>query len=232
MTPPRLVVLDVAGTLVDDAGVVLSAFSMALAQAGITVPRDELNAVRGANKLQVFRTFAVRQHGPGPEAVQAAHEALASFNEEVAVRFRDEPLDLVSGAGDALEAMRGAGLKLATNTGFNRRVAELVLSRLRHQLGPFDAHVCGDDVPAGRPAPYMVFLAMERAEVSDIRAVVTVGDTPLDLRAGTNAGAGGVVGVLTGSHDWQSLGATRHTHLISSVAELPALLRAEFGLQI
>jgi phosphonatase-like hydrolase len=232
VTPPRLIVLDVAGTLVDDAGVVLSAFGTALEQAGIAADRDELNAVRGANKLQVFRTFAARAHGPGAEAVRAAHEALAAFNEELAVRFRDEPLDLFPGVADALEALRAAGLKLATNTGFNRQIAELVLGRLRRQLGLFGAHICGDDVPAGRPAPFMVFLAMERAEVSDTRSVIAVGDTPLDLQAGTNAGAGGVVGVLTGTHDWRSLGATRHTHLIPSVAELPALLRAEFGVDI
>jgi len=230
--PPRLIVLDVAGTLVDDAGVVLAAFAIALERAGVEVSRDELNAVRGANKLQVFRTFATRAYGPGPEAVRAAHEALATFNEELAVRFRDEPLDLFPGVAEALEAMRGAGLKLATNSGFNRPVAELVLHRLRRELGLFDAHVCGDDVPAGRPAPFMIFLAMERAEVADTRAVVVAGDTPLDLQAGTNAGAGAVVGVLTGTHDWQSLGAHRHTHLIPSVADLPALLASEFGVEI
>jgi len=232
VTPPRLVVLDVAGTLVEDAGAVLGAFSTALEQAGVAADRDELNAVRGANKLQVFRTFAARAHGPGPEAVRAAHEALATFNEELAVRFRDEPLDLFPGVAEALEAMRAAGLKLATNTGLNRQLAEIVLGRLRRPLGLFDAHVCGDDVPAGRPAPFMVFLAMERAEVADVRSVITVGDTPLDLQAGANAGAGGVVGVLTGTHDWRSLGGTRHTHLLPSVAELPALLRSEFGMDV
>ena len=232
MTPPRLVVLDVAGTLVDDAGVVLSAFGTALRQVGIVADRNELNAVRGANKLQVFRTFAARAHGPSPEAVRAAHEALAAFNEELAVRFRDEPLDLFPGVAESLEAMRAAGLKLATNSGLNRQTAEIVLGRLRRQLGLFDAHICGDDVPAGRPAPFMVFLAMERTEIADTRSVIAVGDTPLDLQAGTNAGAGGVVGVLTGTHDWRSLGATRHTHLLPSVAELPALLRSEFGVDV
>lgn len=232
MSAPRLVVLDVAGTLVDDAGVVLDAFATALAQVGITAARDELNTVRGANKLQVFRNFAARAHGPGPEAVRAAHEALATFNEELAVRFRDERLDLFPGASEALEAMRSAGLKLATNSGLNRQIADLVLNRLRRELGLFDAHVCGDDVPAGRPAPFMIFLAMERAEVGDTRRVVVAGDTPLDLQAGTNAGAAGVVGVLSGTHDWRSLGTTRHTHLIPSVAELPALLRDEFGIEV
>ena len=46
---------------------------------------------------------------------------------------------------------------------------------------------------------------MEAAGVSDVRQVLNVGDTPLDLQAGTHAGVRGVVGVLTGTHDQESL---------------------------
>ena len=232
MVAPQLVVLDLAGTLLDDGGVVLDAFRIALERAGIPAEAHELNAVRGANKLHVFRSFAARAHGPGPATVQAAHEALAIFNEELAVQFRDGQVDTFPGVREALEAMRAAGLRLATNSGFSRPIAESVLVRLRWQAGLFDAHVCGDDVPEGRPAPFMIFLAMERAGVHDARSVIAVGDTPLDLQAGTNAGAGGVVGVLTGTHDVTTLGRTRHTHLIPSVADLPALLRDEFAVAL
>jgi len=229
---PRLVILDLAGTLLDDGGAVIDAFRIALTRGGIQADDADLSAVRGANKLQVFRRFATDALGPGPEAIQAAHEALAVFNEELAVRLRDGELDFVPGAAEAMETLRGAGLKLASNSGFSRQIAEAVLARLRRRAGAFDADVCGDDVPEGRPAPYMIFLAMERTGVHDARAVVVVGDTPLDLQAGTNAGAGGVVGVVTGSHDWHSLGATRHTHLLPSVADLPRLLRDEFDVEL
>lgn len=232
MTAPELVVLDLAGTTFDDDGAVLAAFQAALASAGITAPPEQLNAVRGANKLQVFRTFAAAQFGPSPEAVRAATEAMAHFNDELAVQFRDGPVEYLPGVQEALRALRAAGLKLASNTGFSRPLAERVLARLRRGGDLFDVNVCGDDVPSGRPAPYMIHLAMERAGVHAAAAVVTVGDTPLDLQAGTNAGAGGVVGVLSGAHDWRTLGASRHTHLIPSVAELPALLRDQFGVAL
>jgi phosphoglycolate phosphatase-like HAD superfamily hydrolase len=51
-----------------------------------------------------------------------------------------------------------------------------------------------------------------------------IGDTALDLQAGTNAGAGWVIGVLSGAHDAEMLGRTPHTHLLPSIAELPGLL--------
>jgi phosphonatase-like hydrolase len=229
---PHLIVFDLAGTLLDDGGAVLGALRIALSRSGIQVEEDELNAMRGANKLHVLRSFAIRSLGPGPEALQAAHEGFSTFHEELAVRVRDGDIDLISGVPETLELLRGAGLKLATNSGFDRTIAEATLNRFRRSIGAFDADVCGDDVPEGRPAPYMIHLAMERAGIHDVRRVVVVGDTPLDLQAGTNAGAAGVVGVLTGTHDWRSLGAVRHTHLIPSVAALPALLRTEFEIDV
>ncbi len=83
-----------------------------------------------------------------------------------------------------------------------------------------DTVVCGSDVAAGRPAPFMIFQAMERLGVTDVARVLVAGDTPRDLEAGTNAGAGFVVGVLTGAGDADELGAHPHTHLLSSVADL------------
>ncbi len=58
--------------------------------------------------------------------------------------------------------------------------------------------------------------------------MVKIGDTVLDLKAGINAGVGGVIGVLSGSHGPAKLGCTAHTHIISSVADLPGLLKSEF----
>jgi acetoin utilization deacetylase AcuC-like enzyme len=56
-----------------------------------------------------------------------------------------------------------------------------------------------------------------------VARVAVVGDTPLDLAAGKNAGAGWVIGVMSGAHGVETLGKTPHTHLLGSVAELPGL---------
>jgi phosphoglycolate phosphatase-like HAD superfamily hydrolase len=69
---------------------------------------------------------------------------------------------------------------------------------------------------------------MEATGVQDVRQVINVGDTPLDLQAGTNAGVRGVVGVLTGPHGEEHLKREPHTHIIPSVADLRALIEREF----
>lgn len=227
MSSIDLVIFDLAGTTVDDGGAVLAAFRGTLSRFSVPFEEHELQAVRGANKLQVFRQFATRSFGPGPEAVRVSREAHIAFTEELLHEYRTGPLETIPGAEETFAALQERNIKVATNSGFGRDIADTILGRLGWR-SLLDAEVCGDDVSMGRPAPFMIYLAMERAGVQDARRVVAVGDTPLDLQAGTHAGCGGVVGVLTGSHGVETLGATRHTHLIASVASLPALIDAEF----
>ena len=79
-------------------------------------------------------------------------------------------------------------IRVALNTGFERDIAEAILNDLRWDGEVIDAVVCGDDVSLGRPAPFLIFRAMERTNVQSVHQVVNVGDTTLDLRAGHNAG--------------------------------------------
>ncbi|HEY7295216.1 MAG TPA: HAD family hydrolase [Dehalococcoidia bacterium] len=229
MSTLRLVVFDLTGTLVDDGGAVLDTYRRALQAEQIPFDEADLQAARGGSKQTVFRSFAERAFGAGEEARRAASNAFDRFDAELAAAYRHGPLAEIDGASACLATLTRSGLKLATNTGFGQSTAAIMLERLNWLAAPFAAHVASDEVPEGRPAPYMIQLAMQRTAVVDARTVLVVGDTPRDLQAGTNAGAAGVVGVLTGSHGVESLGRVRHTHLLRSVADLPELICAEFA---
>jgi phosphoglycolate phosphatase-like HAD superfamily hydrolase len=86
--------------------------------------------------------------------------------------------------------------------------------------------VASDDVVEGRPAPYMLFHAMETAGVKSVAEVMAVGDTPLDLQAASNAGVQGMVAVLSGVGTREQLTREPHTHIIQSVADLPTILKS------
>ena len=58
-----LVVLDLAGTTVEDAGQVPEAFTLALRDHGIAVTAEEVRGVRGASKRE-----AIRRQGRAPGA--------------------------------------------------------------------------------------------------------------------------------------------------------------------
>ena len=89
--------------------------------------------------------------------------------------------------------------------------------------------ITSDDVSQGRPSPYMIFHALEAARVSNVAEVMAVGDTPLDLQAGTNSGARAVVGVLSGVGKRPQLEREPHTDILESVAALPALIASKYS---
>ena len=120
--------------------------------------------------------------------------------------------------------LRDRGIRVALNTGFDRDTTQMLLTALGWVAHTVDGIVCGDDVPQGRPAPYLIFRCMEATGAVSVGRVANVGDTALDLRAGHNARVRFNVGVLSGAHGRDLLAAEPHTHLLASVADLPALL--------
>src|SRR5262245_8389554 len=119
--------------------------------------------------------------------------------------------------------LRERKIKVALTTGFDRTSTDRVLAMVGWKSGVADVVVCADDVKAGRPAPYLIYHAMELTGVIDVASVAAVGDTVADLQAGANAGVGLNVAVLTGAHKKEQLEQQPHHHIIESIRELPAL---------
>jgi phosphonatase-like hydrolase len=215
----ELVIFDLAGTTVEDRGEVPDAFAGALAKHGIEVSAEQLHSVRGASKRQaVFLLIP-----PGPERVARATAVYDSFREQLIQRYQSDGVHPIAGAATTFQSLRKRGVRLALNTGFDREVTTLLLDALAWGGGFFDAVVSGDEVTKGRPAPYLIFRAMEAAGAGNVHTVVNVGDTTLDLHAGHNAGVRWNIGVLSGAHKLPELKDAPHTHLLTSIAELPDL---------
>ena len=222
---PELVVSDFAGTAMKEEGAVLDAYRLALARFDIPFTEDDLAARRGASKRAVFEELAGRTFEAGRAEVVAV-EALAAFEAALHRAYESGPVREVEGAGAAFAELRDAGVRVALTSGFERGVVDLLVRRLGWSEA-FDRVYASDDAPAGRPAPYLIYRAMIDLGVHDVGRVAVVGDTPLDLQAASNARAGWIVGVLSGAHGLETLGATPHTHLLPSIAALPKL----FGLR-
>ena len=219
---PLLVVTDLMGTTLRDDGAVLQAYRAAFAECAIPFTEEELATKRGAHKLTLFTEFAGRRYLP-EEAAKAAAAALSVFESQLRRFLASGGGVPIPGAEEAIRRLRAAGIKVALTSGFDRGlIADIVAHCGWGEL--FDAIVYPDEVPAGRPAPYLIFQAMQKTRAETAARVAAIGDTALDLQAGTNAGAGWVIGVLSGAHDAATLGRTPHTHLLPSISELPDLL--------
>ena len=219
-----LVVSDMAGTTIEDAGQVPEAFESVLTRHGVALTPQAMVAVRGASKRDAIRSLLKSAGTSAGELDARTGHVYADFKEHLARVFGGGGVRPLPGAREAIDTLRGRGIKVALNTGFDRDTVQLILRAVGWEHGVADAVLCGDDVPAGRPAPYLIFRAMERTGTSSVHAVAAVGDTTLDLEAGYNAGVAYNVGVLSGAHDRERLERAPHTHLIHSAADLPSLL--------
>jgi len=224
-----LAVFDIAGTLMEDTGVLARSFLQTFEVSGIPASEAEIQEMRGAAKRDVIKHFAAKHLGQEYAQIEEkVDQAYSTFRRLLEENYTKEDTRPIAGAEDTLEWLRDREILIATTTGFYRQVRDLILEKLEWDGSFFDCNVCSDDVPKGRPAPYMIFECMGRLKIYDVHKVIVIGDTPLDLQAGCNAGCEGVIGVLSGSHGIETLGITRHTHIIPSVASLPMLMEKEF----
>lgn len=217
----ELVVFDVAGTTVYDGGAVRAALRRTAAEFGVDATSEEIDRVMGLAKPVALRALL------GAEAthrrVSDAHQAFTRYMLE---HYLHAPsVRPVDGAEETLLALRETGVRTALDTGFDRRVLDAVMLRLGW-TDVVDATIASDEVPEGRPAPFMIRRLMEETGVTDPRRVAKVGDTPADMREGLAAGCGFVAGVMTGTGTSEELTAAGATHVLPSVAFLPRLWNA------
>jgi len=216
-----LTIFDMAGTTVRDDNQVPQAFTAALAEHGIAITGAQIQALRGASKRQAIAALLP----PGPDLAARTDAVYAGFRDQLAQRFAGTARE-VPGAAAVFAELRRRGLRVALNTGFDRDTTRMLLDALGWNEAMVDAVACGDEVARGRPAPDLIRRCMQLTGTVDAGAVASLGDTVLDLRAGHAAGVGLNIGVLSGAHGRELLAAEPHTHLLASVADLPALLGA------
>jgi phosphoglycolate phosphatase len=216
-----LAVFDMAGTTVSDGGTVDAAFADALTELGMPadgprrVAADRVvEQTMGQSKIEVFtRIF-------GPEQAPRAN---AAFESAYAAAVGRGEISALPGAADVLGQLRSAGVHTCLTTGFSAGTRDLVLGVLGW-TELVDLSLCPADAGRGRPWPDMVWLAMLRLRPDSAADVLVVGDTPSDMRTGVAAGAGAVVGVLSGAGTHESLVEAGAHRVVNDVRAVPELV--------
>lgn len=215
-TPPRLVIFDCDGTLVDSQHHIVAAMHTAFAAEGLALPQAEM--VRRTVGLPL--TVAIESLLPTGAVLAAVVEAY----KQAAIAQRLDPdhhEPIFPGLLEALDRLEAAGFLLGVATGKARRGLDFTLAT--HGLtGRFVTLQTNDVVAAGKPAPDMVLQAM--AETGAVPAsTIVVGDTTFDMEMARNAGVA-AIGVAWGYHEEDVLRAAGASRIIKSFAELPDLV--------
>ncbi len=239
----KLAVFDLSGTTIKDDTAVADSLYKAAVEFGIETERDEFLKLVGTNKIHLYQYLIAKNAGqniPFEKFEQVRDSSTEAKATEIFHRYTEIMLDFyrqdltpMPGAVETFEWLHSKGIKVATNTGFHRDVTDAIMQGLGWvKSGLIDIAVDVEHTPhnMGRPAPFMIFHAMRELNIQSVHSVIKIGDTPADMLEGYNAGCSGIIGVLTGMLSIAEWGKYRHTHVIPSVKELPALIESDFNI--
>jgi len=220
----RLAVLDMGGTTIRNDGTIEEALAEAVRLAspdpiGAGEARQrvaEARHLRGAAKIDLLRAALGGEEAP-------ARRALVILDRLLHDAIDGGALEAMPGATDVLGWLHRHDIEVCLATGFTPEVRDHLIEA-RGWADLVDLAISPDDAGRGRPHPDMVLAAAGRLGIGSLQEVVVVGDTVNDLLAGTRAGAGLVVGVLSGAHSRERLADAPHTHLIQDIGGLPTIL--------
>lgn len=204
----QLAIFDMAGTTINDRDEVYRVLREATEREGARYTDEQFQEMMGTEKKYAIRQlFQIGGVEASEERVEGAWEW---FQEELRTTYAEHPPVALPGVEDTFAALHDKGIKVALTTGFSREITDTIVAGLGWvERSLVDATAAGDEVPAGRPEPYLIQLAMERTGIHTVDAVISTGDTQSDVISAQRAGVTSV-GVLTGHMtraDFEKLGA-------------------------
>lgn len=227
--PIRGVILDWAGTTIDFGSLAPTwVFMEIFRQRGVEITSAEARGPMGRGKLDHIATIAamsrvrnawLEHHGQAPsqDDIQAMYTEFLPLQTQMLAKKSD----MIPGVVEAIKKLRGRGLKIGSSTGYTLELMRVVSKLAAEQGYAPDATVCADEVPAGRPAPWMNFLCAQRLGIYPMSSMVVVDDTAVGIEAAKNAGAIAVAVSKTGN----ALGLSYEQTQALSQQELDARLK-------
>jgi phosphonatase-like hydrolase len=221
----ELVVFDMAGTTVDEDNVVYKTVQQVINDEGFNVSLKEvLKYGAGKEKHQAI-SDVLRACTQLTDINLIAKKAFSKFKIALTIAYENLEIKTFEGTEQLFKDLRDRDIKVVLNTGYDSKMAHLLLDKLGWIVGEtIDGLVTADDVENGRPEGDMIILAMKNTGVVDARKVLKVGDSAIDIEEGKNANCGITAGVLTGAQNRTQIQEANPTYIIESLNELRAIL--------
>jgi pyrophosphatase PpaX len=210
----KAVLFDLDGTLVDSSEAIIKAVEKALESKGLTCNRAKVARMIGLPLENIFGVLA--SNLSEQEIWQLVHEYRKYY-----MAHHLENTTIHPSAQMVLRKLKAKGFKLGIIT---TKYREPVMDVLSHfgiaEL--FDVVVTGYEVIKHKPAPDIVLEAAKRLRV-DPKQCVVVGDSPLDVQAGKQAGTF-TIAVLSTTYTRKQLESTKPTIVIEEFEEILNIL--------
>ncbi|KQS88824.1 HAD hydrolase-like protein [Chryseobacterium sp. Leaf394] len=218
----QLLVLDMAGTTVDEDNVVYKTLTKAVNDYGYEVILDKvLEICAGMEKAEAIKNL-LENIGGNTDDTEAIFE---SFSDDLAVAYENLNVKPIAGTEEFLLKVKSTGRKVVLNTGYTQKIAQQLLTKLNWKSGVhYDALITADDVSESRPSPEMIVLAMKKFGITDPKEVLKAGDSAIDIQEGKNAGCGVTIAVLSGAQTRAQLELAMPDHILNNLSEAEHIL--------
>ncbi len=218
----KMIVLDMAGTTVDEDNIVYKTLQKVINQAGFDFSLEEVFLHgAGKEKLRAIKDII----GSSQPHDRQAKEIHLEFMEELKYAYQHHQIKAQPGAEQLFEIMKRQGVRVVLNTGFNAETAYYILKKLGWAIGrEIDGVVTASDVKSNRPKPDMILKAMEQFRIDDPKVVIKVGDSVVDIQEGQNAGCLLSIGITTGAQTREEMQQANPDHIVDSLLDLLPIL--------
>lgn len=220
----KLVVFDMAGTVINEGNIVYKTLQQAANKRGIEVGLDQVLAIGAGKEKSNALNDIVAQYAPS-----MSQDSVDTIFDEFLIKLESAYRDLnvlpMQGAEELFLELRKRKILTALNTGYNKHTSDQLLSKLSwSKPGTVDEIVTASDVLYSRPHPDMIFFAMESLGIQDVKLVMKIGDSQIDIEEGKNAGCGITIGITTGAHTREQLLLAKPDHVINHLSEILQLV--------
>lgn len=221
VTKTKLMVFDMAGTTVNENGIVYKTLLKTLNDYGLNVNKKDIEKWHGSNKYHALEHFLYKSFDQNikDKDIEIEKNVLnkmfddnlkSEYFEKSSISLIDESMP------DLFNNLRKNDIKIALNTGYSKEIQENIIDKL-HMNEFIDGYISSEDVRYGRPYPYMIYKLMEQFEIENSKQVIKIGDTENDILEGKNAKCF-TIGVLSGADDKEKL--IKSNYILNSVMNL------------
>lgn len=202
------VIFDWAGTTVDyGCFAPLEVFMEIFHKRGVEITAEEARKPMGLLKIDHVRALTEmsrisnewkRVFGqlPTEEDIQEMYEEF----EEILFAILPRYASPINGVKEVITSLREKDIKIGSTTGYTREMMDIVAKEAALKGYKPDFLVTPNDVPAGRPYPWMCYKNAMELGIYPMNHMIKVGDTVSDMKEGRNAGMW-TVGVILGSSE-------------------------------
>ncbi len=204
----KAVIFDWAGTIVDyGCFAPVATFINVFRKRGVLLTEEEVRKPMGLSKIDHIRALCsmdrivlawqeVYDTKPTEKDINALYDDFESLLFSILPSYSTP----IPGVVELVAKLKKRNIAIGSTTGYTKQMIAIVSQEAKKYGYAPDCIVTPDDVPAGRPYPFMCFMNAAGLGIYPLKSIVKVGDTISDVQEGINAGMWSV-GIIKGGSE-------------------------------